>query len=172
MKFNFKVRAKNLTFWISILVSVATIIGSYFGVKGEELTSWGKLFEILVHAISNPYLLFMIVVSIVTTAISYTDKGISDTGFVMGLDKPRDDKDPKQAAGFITDSDIVPEIQDKEVKYYEKHEDGSEINEEYFDNDEQPFKDHSKPYGVDWDEDITVGGESVENESTSTHMDK
>ena len=41
---------------------------------------------------ANPYLIVMIVVTFVTTAISYTDKGFRDTGIVQTYTKPRDEK--------------------------------------------------------------------------------
>ena len=96
MNFNFKVRAKNPVFWISNIIAVLVYIGGYLGVKGEDVTSWGKLFDILGDIVSNPYLIVMIIVTLITTAISYTDKGIRDTGIVQTYTKPRDDKNPSE----------------------------------------------------------------------------
>ena len=92
MNFNFKVRAKNPLFWIANIVAVLVYIGGYLGVKGTDVTSWDKLFSIVGDVVANPYLIVMIVVTFVTTAISYTDKGIRDTGIVQTYTKPRDEK--------------------------------------------------------------------------------
>ena len=92
MNFNFKVRAKNPLFWIANIVAVLVYIGGYLGVKGTDVTSWDKLFSIVGDVVANPYLIVMIVVTFVTTAISYTDKGIRDTGIVQTYTKPRNEK--------------------------------------------------------------------------------
>lgn len=96
MNFNFKVRAKNPLFWVSNIVAVLVYIGGYLGIKGTDITSWDKLFSVVVDIVANPYLIVMIIVTFVTTAISYTDKGLKDTGIVQTYTKPRDDKDPNQ----------------------------------------------------------------------------
>ena len=92
MNFNFKVRAKNPLFWIANVVAVLVYIGGYLGIKGTDVTSWDKLFSIVGDVVANPYLIVMIVVTFVTTAISYTDKGIRDTGIVQTYTKPRNEK--------------------------------------------------------------------------------
>lgn len=95
MKFNFKVRAKNPLFWISNIVAVLVYIGGYLGIKGADITSWDRLFNIVGDVVANPYLIVMIIVTFVTTAISYTDKGFKDTGIVQTYTKPRNEhKDP------------------------------------------------------------------------------
>ena len=104
MNFNFKVRAKNPLFWIANIVAVLVYIGGYLGVKGTDVTSWDKLFSIVGDVVANPYLIVMIIVTFVTTAISYTDKGFRDTGIVQTYTKPRNDKDPEQALAYIDDS--------------------------------------------------------------------
>ena len=92
MNFNFKVRAKNPLFWIANVVAVLVYIGGYLGVKGTDVTSWDKLFSIVGDVVANPYLIVMIIVTFVTTAISYTDKGFKDTGIVQTYTKPRNEK--------------------------------------------------------------------------------
>lgn len=96
MNFNFKVRAKNPLFWIANIVAVLVYIGGYLGIKGTDVTSWDKLFSIIGDVVANPYLIVMIIVTFVTTAISYTDKGIRDTGIVQTYTKPRDDRNPSE----------------------------------------------------------------------------
>ena len=105
MNFNFKVRAKNPLFWIANIVAVLVYIGGYLGVKGTDVTSWDKLFSIVGDIVANPYLIVMIVVTFVTTAISYTDKGIRDTGIVQTYTKPRDDKNPSEFVQWQEDVD-------------------------------------------------------------------
>ena len=154
MNFNFKVRAKNPLFWVANIVAVLTYVGGYLGVKGTDITSWDKLFSIVGDIVANPYLIVMIIVTLVTTAISYTDKGIRDTGFVKQLEKPRDDQDPNQAAGFIKDINKEDKAEDgvKTPVEFSKEDDNEDIDPYHMDEDETFFKDESKPYGIDWDE--------------------
>lgn len=105
MNFNFKVRAKNPLFWIANVVAVLVYIGGYLGIKGTDVTSWDKLFSIIGDIVANPYLIVMIVVTFVTTAISYTDKGIKDTGIVQTYTKPRNDKNPSEFVQWQKDVD-------------------------------------------------------------------
>ena len=105
MNFNFKVRAKNPLFWIANIAAVLVYIGGYLGIKGTDITSWDKLFSVVGDIVANPYLIVMIVVTFVTTAISYTDKGIRDTGIVQTYTKPRDDKNPSEFVQWQEDVD-------------------------------------------------------------------
>ena len=155
MNFNFKVRAKNPLFWIANVVAVLVYIGGYLGVKGTDVTSWDKLFSIVGDVVANPYLIVMIIVTFVTTAISYTDKGFRDTVFVTELNKPRDDKDPEQAVGFISSKTELSDSTADGIKTpveFSKEEDNEDIDPYQMDEDETFFKDDSKPYGIDWDE--------------------
>ena len=109
MNFNFKVRAKNPLFWVSNIVAVLVYIGGYLGVKGTDVTSWDKLFSIVGDVVANPYLIVMIIVTFVTTAISYTDKGFKDTGIVQTYTKPRDEmKNPVEFMSPEGSEDLKP----------------------------------------------------------------
>ena len=155
MNFNFKVRAKNPLFWIANIAAVLVYIGGYLGIKGTDITSWDKLFSVVEDIVANPYLIVMIIVTFVTTAISYTDKGVRDTVFVTELNKPRDDKDPEQAVGFISSKTELSDSTADGIKTpveFSKEEDNEDIDPYQMDEDETFFKDDSKPYGIDWDE--------------------
>ena len=156
MNFNFKVRAKNPLFWIANVVAVLVYIGGYLGIKGTDITSWDKLFSVVGDIVANPYLIVMIIVTFVTTAISYTDKGFRDTGIVQTYTKPRNDKDPEQALAYIDGTEEVKESNTEDgIKTpveFSKEEDNEDINPYQMDEDETFFKDDSKPYGIDWDE--------------------
>lgn len=91
MKINWKVRAKNTQFWVQVFLAIAVPIGAYFGITGADLTTWGALWDVLVDAVANPYVLFTIAVSVYNAIPDPTVAGISDSDRAMAYDKPRKD---------------------------------------------------------------------------------
>lgn len=73
-----KLRFKNPIFWVNIGLSIFTPIFCYFGVKAQDMTTWGMFFNILLDAIKNPYVVFTVAVSVWSTIINPTTKGITD----------------------------------------------------------------------------------------------
>lgn len=135
MNFNFKVRAKNPLFWVANIVAVLVYIGGYLGIKGTDVTSWDKLFSIIGDVVANPYLIVMIIVTFVTTAISYTDKGLKDTGIVQTYTKPRDENiDPLEFQSKANEDAELVKI-------------GAQPPEEF--DTSQPFTDDSEDVNFD-----------------------
>ena len=60
---NLKVRLKNPVFILQIVLAVLTPILAYAGITASDITTWGKLGELLFNAISNPYVLGLVGVS-------------------------------------------------------------------------------------------------------------
>ena len=89
MKINWKVRIKNPLFWAQVALSILTPILAYAGVTAEAITTWGTLWELLLGAISNPYVLAMVVVSVWNTLTDPTTKGLSDSAQALTYDKPK-----------------------------------------------------------------------------------
>lgn len=54
---NLKVRVKNPVFWVQIVLSILTPVLAYAGLTAQDLTTWSKVGELIVGAISNPYVL-------------------------------------------------------------------------------------------------------------------
>ena len=61
---NLKVRFKNPIFWAQIVLAILTPILAYAGLTAQDLTSWKALGDLLVGALSNPYVLGLVVVSV------------------------------------------------------------------------------------------------------------
>ena len=89
MKINWKVRIKNPYFWIQIGIAILMPILAYMGLSVEDLTSWGKLGNILLSAISNPYVLGLIAVSVFNAIQDPTTKGLSDSNKAMTYTEPK-----------------------------------------------------------------------------------
>ena len=89
MKINWKVRVKNPLFWAQVGLSILTPILAYAGVTAEAITTWTALGELLVGAVSNPYVLAMVLVSVWNTVTDPTTKGVSDSERALTYDKPK-----------------------------------------------------------------------------------
>ena len=86
---NIKVRVKNLVFWVQILLSILTPILAYAGLTAQDLTTWAKLGEVLIMALSNPYVLGLVALSVGNALNDPTTKGITDSKRAMGYEKPQ-----------------------------------------------------------------------------------
>lgn len=90
MKINWKVRVKNPHFWIQIALAVFSTILGYAGISGADVTTWGKLFELITMALSNPYCLFLIAVAVWNAINDPTTKGISDSDQALTYTEPKE----------------------------------------------------------------------------------
>lgn len=88
MKINWKVRAKNPQFWLQVALAIAVPIGGYFGITGADVTTWGALWNVIVDAVSNPYVLFIIGVSLYNSVLDPTTRGLSDSRRALNYDEP------------------------------------------------------------------------------------
>ena len=86
---NIKVRVKNLVFWVQILLSILTPILAYAGLTAQDLTTWAKLGEVLIMALSNPYVLGLVALSVWNALNDPTTKGITDSKRAMEYEKPQ-----------------------------------------------------------------------------------
>ena len=86
---NIKVRVKNPVFWVQILLSILTPILAYAGLTTQDLTTWAKLGEVLIMALSNPYVLGLVALSVWNALNDPTTKGITDSTRAMEYEKPQ-----------------------------------------------------------------------------------
>lgn len=91
-KINWKVRfnRKNILFISQVVVSVVIPILTYFGLQTSDLTTWSKVWETFVLAISNPYVVIMAIVSLFNAITDPTTKGISDSDKAMSYEVPKE----------------------------------------------------------------------------------
>lgn len=93
MKINWKVRFKNPNFIAQIILAIFVPILAYMGITAQDLTTWGKVFEVLFEAVSNPYVLVLVVVSVYNSITDPTVKGLSDSKQALSYRKPKNDKE-------------------------------------------------------------------------------
>lgn len=89
MKINWKVRLRNPLFWWQIGFAVLAPILSYMGITGADITTWEALGNVLLTAISNPYVLFLVVVSVANAINDPTTKGVGDSQKALTYINPR-----------------------------------------------------------------------------------
>lgn len=87
---NWKIRFKNPVFIAQLVLSVLTPILTYMGLTVQDMTSWAVLGNTLLSAISNPYVLGLIIVSVWNALNDPTTTGISDSSKAMTYDSPND----------------------------------------------------------------------------------
>lgn len=90
-KINWKVRVKNPHFWIQILAAIIVTIIGYKGISGSEITTWGKLFDLIKMAVSNPYCLMLVAVAVWNAINDPTTKGLSDSERALTYTEPKED---------------------------------------------------------------------------------
>lgn len=90
---NWKVRLKNPMFWAQLVMSIIVPILAYLGLTTEDLNSWVRLGEIMLQAVSSPYILALVLVSVYNAITDPTTTGFSDSKRALTYDKPNDDKE-------------------------------------------------------------------------------
>lgn len=86
---NLKVRMKNPVFWAQIVLTVLVTVFGYFGLTGADITSWPILGQTLLAAISNPYVVFTVVVAVWNALNDPTTSGLADSTQARGYVAPR-----------------------------------------------------------------------------------
>lgn len=92
---NLKVRFKNPVFIAQLVLAILTPILAYAGLTYQDLTSWDALGKLLLGAISNPYVLGMIAVSVWNALNDPTTSGVGDSNRALTYVKPFKDIEEK-----------------------------------------------------------------------------
>lgn len=134
---NWKVRANNPQFWFQIFLAIAVPIGTYFGVTGKDVTSWKVLIDLIGQAVSNPYVIAMVAVSVYNAVNDPSTKGVKDGENALEYVKPSQKKNygdgsiPVMAETEIADeSEIIDENveEPKEEVFIESEDDKKDKN--------------------------------------------
>ena len=87
---NWKVRFKNPLFIAQMILAVLTPILAYAGLTVKDLTTWQALGDLLIGALSNPYVLGLVVVSVFNAVTDPTTIGIKDSEQALTYTKPKE----------------------------------------------------------------------------------
>ena len=88
-KINLKVRFKNPVFIAQLVLSIFTPVLAYAGLTVQELTTWKALVDLLISAISNPYVLGLVVISVWNALNDPTTAGIGDSDNALAYTEPK-----------------------------------------------------------------------------------
>lgn len=87
---NWKVRFKNPLFIAQMILAVLTPILAYAGLTVKDLTTWQALGDLLISALSNPYVLGLVVVSVFNAVTDPTTSGVADSEQALTYTKPKE----------------------------------------------------------------------------------
>lgn len=85
---NLKVRFKNPIFIVQLILAIFTPILAYAGLTAQDVTSWAILGNLIVSALSNPYVLSLVVVSVWNSLVDPTTPGFFDGLLGASYDEP------------------------------------------------------------------------------------
>ena len=88
MKINLKVRLNNPVFYVQLFLSVFTPILAYLGLNASDITTWSMFFDVIGQAVSNPYVLSLVAVSVYNSLVDPTTKGVGDSKNALTYKKP------------------------------------------------------------------------------------
>lgn len=92
MKINWKVRLKNPNFIAQLVLAVLVPILAYMGLTLDSLTSWTTLGSVLLNAISNPYVLGLVAVSVYNSLTDPTTSGVGDSLQALKYKQPKKER--------------------------------------------------------------------------------
>lgn len=120
---NFKVRFKNPVFIAQFILAILTPVLAYAGLTAADLTTWKTLGDLILGAISNPYVLSLVVVSVWNAVNDPTTPGLiqdserAKTYTIPGIDEDEfDDSVDSEAFGEDDDEDFDEEIEEDDVE--------------------------------------------------------
>ncbi|MDY0394806.1 phage holin [Virgibacillus halophilus] len=89
MKINWKIRFKNPNFIAQFVLAIFVPILAYAGITAQDLTSWPIVGNLLLDAVSNPYVLVLVAVSIYNAVTDPTVDGVGDSTQALTYQKPK-----------------------------------------------------------------------------------
>lgn len=86
---NWKVRFKNPVFIFQLFLAAIVPVLAYMGISYDSLTTWPKVWDVIVEAYSNPYVLGLVVMSVYTAVNDPVTKGHGDSKHALNYKEPR-----------------------------------------------------------------------------------
>lgn len=85
---NWRVRFKNPVFIAQLILAIILPILAYMGLTVEDLTTWGAVFNCVLLAVKNPYVLSLAVISVWNALNDPTTAGLGDSVRALNYDEP------------------------------------------------------------------------------------
>lgn len=78
MRFDWKARFSNPSFYVQLALAVSTPVLAYMGITVQSINSWKFLLDIIMDALANPYILILTVISVFNAVVDPTTAGFCD----------------------------------------------------------------------------------------------
>lgn len=90
-KINWRIRftMQNKTFITRFVISVIVPVLVYYGIKAEDLTTWKSIFDLIVKAISNPFVVGTMIVNAINIIPDPTTQGLGDSVKALQYNEPK-----------------------------------------------------------------------------------
>ena len=62
------------------------------GITAQDITTWATLGNVLLEAVSNPYILLMVAVSVYNAVVDPTTTGVTDSANALTYTEPNSEK--------------------------------------------------------------------------------
>lgn len=87
---NWKIRfsRENILYIAQVALSVFTPVLAYFGITGADFTTWVAVWNFIVDAVANPYVVGLMIVAFFNATTDPTTKGITDSTKALTYTKP------------------------------------------------------------------------------------
>jgi hypothetical protein len=72
------IRFCNVSFWIHLFVAVSSPVFAYYGITPKDLKTWKSLWDFLKEAMSNPYIVGLIIINVINTVNDPKTPHLSD----------------------------------------------------------------------------------------------
>ena len=79
-------------FIAQLLLAILTPILAYAGLTVQDMTTWQAIGNLLLGAISNPYVIGLVVISVFNALNDPTTTGITDSAKALTYDAPNSNK--------------------------------------------------------------------------------
>ena len=113
-KINWTVRKQNPMFYVQILLSVFIPVLAYLGINWSDVTTWDTFFQVILSAVSNPYCLSIVAVSLFNTVVDSSSLGVNDSNHVLCLKCIFDDCKEHEQCKEEKQQEVQPEEDKKE----------------------------------------------------------
>lgn len=78
MRFDWKARFSNPSFYVQLALAIFTPVLAYMGITIQSINSWKFLFDIIMDALANPYILILTLISVFNAVVDPTTYGFCD----------------------------------------------------------------------------------------------
>lgn len=85
---NWKLRIKDVHFWIALLLTIVPMVLGFMQLQPQDITTWAELWNVFLQFISNPFMVFSILMVVYNALRDPTTSGFKDSARAMSYERP------------------------------------------------------------------------------------